>query len=92
MAWEAERVALTERAQAAEAASDEGRRRKSGMSPAEFAISSDEQILTLVNETAIAVEKLHMETVMFDKFYEKLGGGETVTGSTGRERRSRGAR
>ena len=47
---------------------------------------SDEQILTLVNETAIAVEKLHMETVMFDKFYEKLGGGETVTGSTGRER------
>ena len=37
---------------------------------------SDEQILTLVNETAIAVEKLHMETVMFDKFYEKLGGGE----------------
>ena len=37
---------------------------------------SDEQILTLVNETAIAVERLHMETVMFDKFYEKLGGGE----------------
>ena len=52
---------------------------------------SDEQILTLVNETAIAVEKLHMETVMFDKFYEKLGGGETVTGSTGRERAESGA-
>ena len=33
---------------------------------------SDEQILTLVNETAIAVERLHMETVMFEKFYEKL--------------------
>ena len=50
---------------------------------------SDEQILTLVNETAIAVEKLHMETVMFEKFYEKLGGGETVT--TSRERTESGA-
>ena len=45
---------------------------------------SDEQILTLVNETAIAVERLHMETVMFEKFYEKLGGVETST--TSRER------
>ena len=51
---------------------------------------SDEQILTLVNETAIAVEKLHMETVMFEKFYEKLGGGETVM--TSRERTESGAR
>ena len=42
---------------------------------------SDEQILTLVNETAIAVERLHMETVMFEKFYEKLGGVETSTTS-----------
>ena len=32
---------------------------------------TDEQILTLVNETAISVEKLHMETIMFEKFYEK---------------------
>ena len=50
---------------------------------------SDEQILTLVNETAIAVERLHMETVMFDKFYEKLGGVETST--TSRERTESGA-
>lgn len=49
---------------------------------------SDEQILTLVNETAIAVERLHMETVMFEKFYEKLGGGETST--TSRERTESG--
>ena len=50
---------------------------------------TDEQILTLVNETAIAVERLHMETVMFEKFYEKLGGGEA--GPASRERTESGA-
>ena len=50
---------------------------------------SDEQILTLVNETAIAVEKLHLETIMFEKFFEKLGGGDT--GTTSRERTESGA-
>ena len=53
---------------------------------------SDEQILTLVNETAISVEKLHMETVMFEKFYEKLGGADAMTVTTSRERTESGAR
>jgi hypothetical protein len=36
---------------------------------------SDEQILSLVNETAIVVDRLQLETVMFERYYEKLGGG-----------------
>ena len=35
---------------------------------------TDEQILNLVNETAIAVDRLQLETMMFERYFDKLGG------------------
>ena len=35
---------------------------------------TDEQILSLVNETAIAVDRLQLETMMFERYFDKLGG------------------
>ena len=50
---------------------------------------TDDQILSLVNETAQAVDRLQMETVMFERYYDKLGGGGE--GGASRERRESGA-
>ena len=50
---------------------------------------TDEQILSLVNETAIAVDRLQLETVMFERYYEKLGGSGEGGGE--KERRESGA-
>ena len=54
---------------------------------------TDEQILSLVNETAMTVDRLQLETMMFERYFEKLGGGGeggSVSGG-GQERRESGA-
>ena len=43
---------------------------------------TDEQILSLVNETAIAVDRLQLETMMFERYFDKLGGVGDGGGST----------
>ena len=57
---------------------------------------TDEQILSLVNETAITVDRLQLETMMFERYFEKLGGGGggeggSVSGGGHQERRESGA-
>ena len=55
---------------------------------------TDEQILSLVNETAMTVDRLQLETMMFERYFEKLGGGGeggSVAGGGGQERRESGA-
>ena len=53
---------------------------------------TDEQILSLVNETAITVDRLQLETMMFERYFDKLGGGgEGGSGAGGQERRESGA-
>ena len=51
---------------------------------------TDEQILSLVNETAQTVDRLQLETMMFERYFEKLGGGGEG-GASGQERRESGA-